>query len=349
MKRWLLLWMALPFVSIAQEPLYVWTSVLLMNENWPRPTVEQPDFSFFADIIVVEKSDRVDNNLQFYSCSRAIWLRESSWMADSIEGTHRPLAQLYFDCYELEARKISRELQKGGIDPNELAHQARLRADSLANHFNSITAAGVDFEQLRLSRLWMDSALQANPRMDFPEKPEKKVLGLGFDIGVGATFFTGEVSSYFKPVSGLSLGGTFRINRLYFDYHWLNTRTIARKEFEMQDFKFTDTTSLRIRQTVAAVGFQVTRFSRLRLVPYVALSLFRVINDNEPKGSLYNKGGLSSNFGIGLLSEWTVNPYDPRERSFWKIILRTEYTRIDYLHVIQGDGFKVLLGIGIAI
>ncbi len=349
MKRWLLLWMALPLASIAQEPRYAWTPALLMNENWLRPSEGQSDFAFAADIMIIQQPDRIANTLQFYSCSRAVWLRDQSFMSDSTEGTHRPLAQLYFDCYELEARKISTELQQGQTDPGILASRAHSRADSLVNTFHLRTRAGADFEQLRLSRQWMDSALQANPRMDFPDHEVPKLFGFGIDIGAGATFFTGSASSYFKPVSGLALGGLFWINRFYFDYHWLNARTIARKGFEMQDFQFTDSTSLRIRQTVAAVGFRVANFNRVRLVPYVSLSLFRVINDNEPKGSLYNKGALSANAGFGLLTEWSVNPYDPRQRSIWKIVLRTEYTSINYLHMIKGGGVKILLGIGIDI
>lgn len=349
MNRFLLVWILLPFAALSQEPRYAWTASLVLNENWNRPSEDsrQGPFGFFADVIIIAKSERVGNALQYYYCSRAVWLQEQSWMADSIEGTYRPLAQLYLDCYEFEARKISEDINSKRFDPGVYARMARERADSLANVIRTDTEEGADVAQLRVWREWMDNALQALPRIDTPDR-KPVIIEAGIDAGLGMLFFIGDMGTYVKNTLGVGLGATIRLNRFCIDYHWLGTRTQPRQTFEQEDFKFSDTNRLGVRQSVVGIGYCVTRFPRLAVVPYAALSLLRLVNADEPKSSLYGKGPLSATIGGGVLAEWCLHPYpsDGHSEKLWKLILRAEYSHVNYLYKIPGSSFRVQFGIG---
>jgi len=353
-KSLLICWLLLSFtVSSQGHDSLIWNSSVLLKTVWldppPSPLVL---FQFSARIVVKEKVQKFDRTVHRHLYSEAQWIRSESFMADSLENRYRPLAQLYFDCYELEARKVQEliNMQNNTVPDPDIALFAMQKAQIAMSTVRTLTNEGKDTVQLRQLRHYMDSALSVTPRTDIPAW-EYQHVAIGFDVGPGLSVFSGEMADYFHPLAGWSLGAAFRYRRFMADYRILSGRTHSKKEFYLEDFKFSDTSRLQINQGTLSFGICVIDKPKWTVAPYAAFSTFRIINREEPDGSLYRRGPAFANIEGGLLAEWNFLPFYQNNSSLlsWKMLFKGGYSTADYLHVINGGSLKIQVGIGLTL
>jgi hypothetical protein len=344
--RWLIL-LLLPFASLAQSDSIAWSRSVMLGVSWPEPVSAIVPFSFSADITIIGKQQKIGTVLHDHDYMEARWIRSSSCMADSLKLTHRPLAQLYFDCYELAARRVQEQVNLENTDHENVVSLAEQHAAEFIAYIRTVTNEGTDPLQMHKMRSYMDSLLRVTPRIEIPEW-EYSGFGIGLDAGYGVSAFSGELESYFGTVDAFSIGAGCHYKRLNIDYRVLSGRAQSGKDFSLQDFKFADTNRLRVNQGTLSAGFCVVNSARLLIAPYVGLSSLRVINRDEPPGSFFRKGPVSFNFETGFLAEWNFLPaYQNNTALFsWKLTFKAGYANEDYLYVIAGGSLKFLIGFG---
>jgi len=345
--RWLLL-LLLPFSGGAQSyDSVAWTSSVLLKAKWPKPVSQQAPFLFSVEFTLTEKQQKIGRTVHTHFYVEPKWIRSASCMADSLEQICRPLAQLYFDCYELESRRVQETVNVGREPDPAMVTIVKQRADSYVEHIRMATNEGRNAAEMQRMRKLVDSALNATPRIYIPEWTEEK-FGIGFDIGAGISSFNGNVANYFGPVAGMALGGGMHFQRVYLDLRMMSGRTHSRQDFYLEDFKFSDTNNLQLRQATLGFGFRLFMHPKWAVVPYLGLTTFRVINRDEPDGSLYRKGPASVNLEGGILAEWKFLPAFQNNNSLfsWKLLFRAAYAQTNYLYSLDGGSLKFQVGIG---
>jgi hypothetical protein len=254
---------------------------------------------------------------------------------------------LYFDCYELESRKLQQNINL----PNTFIEDELLEADqrvrSEINSLSRYTNEGRDAKQFRYWRHWMDSALMATPRL-YPPEWKDGIVEFGLDLGAGIIGYNGALSQTFSTSAGFAYGGSFRIRRFAFDYRTIHCYDHSLQPFGVDDFKFSDTNRIQINQASWGFGWQVVRKTHWSVIPYVGMGTFRVINRDEPKGSLYHKGRVSLNTEAGVMTEWRFNLfYQGNTAQFsWKLLFKAGYAPVNYLKTVEGGALKIQVGIG---
>lgn len=342
-----LLFLLVPFYFWGQSPDSVaWKSDLLERANWPKAKELSIPFQFSTCITVRYKLQRLNGTSHVHYYCEAQWLRQQSFLAESAKGT-KPLAQLFFDCFELEARKIQETVNvENEFDVLDVKG-AEARAKQRVVQINQETEDGQNTARFHYWRSWMDSALSATPRADIPDW-ENKLFGLGVDVGLGSTLFGGHLGTYFKPIAGFVVGGAIRLSRVYIDMHIMQGNTSARQEFKADDFKFAPSSRLTIKQTCFSLGVDLLKNARWSVMPYGGLCTLHVINHDEPQGSLYRNGPVSFGVEGGMLTEWRFHALyqDNQGLLSWKLRLKTGFSGMNYLKEIRGTMLNIQVGIG---
>jgi hypothetical protein len=326
-----------------------WSSSATAKAAWPKPFSPALPFQFNCWMDIERVHQRDGRTHRVYFVARARWLKSQSFMADSLAHRYQPLAQLYFDCYELESRKLQEAVNLpdniGWDEVNLAMQQANARISSL----RAATDDGKNTGQVAFWRKWMDSSLTATPRLSPPEWiPEK--LRLAFDAGTGIAIYNGPLSDYFHPTVGWGYGGGFCYDRFAFEYRMLTAITQAKLGFKVADFEFSDSNRLKINQSTFSLGFQVVNRHRLSVIPYIGASTFRVLNRDVNSGSIYAKGRASLNAEAGFMSEWRFYHLlqNNQTQFFWKLLFKAGYAPVNYLNAIEGGALKFQVGIGFA-
>jgi len=338
----------LPFFGQAQSyDSVAWSHAALSEVYWPKAASPSVPFQFTAVFTLAEKQLKSGRTLHEHFYVEPRWIRSQSFVADSLRDLYLPLAQLYFDWYELEARKAQEVINTARTSGPSIVTGLKERADQYVEHIRTITEEGKNTVEMQKMRQYIDSALNATPRIDVPEWKEER-FGLGFDLGSGASAFYGNLQNYFGAVSGYALGGGFHIHPFYLDIRLLAAETQSKLGFTQEDFKFTDSSRLQLRQASLNVGVRLFNHPKWAVVPFLGFTTFRIINRDEPKASLYGKGPASVNLEGGLLAEWRFLPvYQNNQLLFsMKLIFRTSYAITNYLYSIDGSTLKFQIGIG---
>lgn len=328
-----------------------WSPDATLNALWrPAPSPAEVSFRFAARFDVVLRTDRIGNTRHHHFAAYTQWLYNESFMEDSVAARCQPLAQLYFDCYELESRKLQVNLNLPDASMGLEILQATQRAQTEVNSLRLFTNEGRYTKQFLYWRQWMDSALVATPRI-YPPDWKEGPIEFGMDVGAGAIAYTGALSQTFSANAGLAYGLSFRVKRFAFDYRTIHCYDHSLQPFGVADFKFSDTNRIQINQASWSFGWQVIRkshWTHWSVIPYIGMSTFRVINRDEPKGSLYHKGRVSLNAEAGVMTEWRFNLfYQGNTAQFnWKLLFKAGYAPVNYLHTVSGGALKIQVGIG---
>lgn len=347
--RWLLLLIAFKSAwTHAQQPDTVsWSEKALSGYEWPEPAENPRSAQFVACLDVKLQKVRLDKTRHVHYAVNALWLRSESFLADSVKSRYLPLAQLFFDCYELESRKLQERLNSSDGFPETDIPAANKRVNDQLDALREITNNGFDTAEVNYWREWMDSALFRSPRI-FQPQYELGDWEFGFDAGGGAAVINGNLSDYFQVLPALGYGASLNVKRIQFDYYALHSFAKSAMAFATGDFKFTDSNRLQINQTSWTMGIQCIRGYKWSVTPYGGLSIFRIINRDEPEGSLYAKGRASYNWEAGIITEWRFRHFYQSNavQLFWKLRLKAGYAPINYLYKIPGNAVKIQLGIG---
>lgn len=307
-------------------------------------------FQFNACLKTTLKKEWIGSTLHAHYVTNPYWLYHQSFAADSLKERYYPLAQLYFDCYELESRRLQEKINLQPEFFRELNIQSDQRIREQIAAIRVATSDGQDSTQMVFWRKRMDSTLRVTPRL-FPPEYEMGNFQLYFDVDGGIALPGGTISDYFNPNVGWGIGAGFRYKRFVFDYAILHTYPVAMKNFSVADFKFGDTSSLRVSYSSLQLGAELISTERWSVMPLLGIGSFRVINRDEPKGSLYEKGRVSLNIAFGLQTEWRFIRFYQNNQAqfFWKLIFRAGYMPIDFLKVVPGNSLNLQLGIGYAL
>jgi hypothetical protein len=353
MKRWLTaLFTGAILTGLAQtaDTVY-WTSSAAEDAVWPQPVSPAIPFQFTARIVFANRAEKISGTWHTHFVANACWLRNESFMADSVAERCKPLAQLYFDCYELEARRLQETLNLPHTyyysdELNASAERARAMIASL----RTVTNDGRDAKQLAYWRNWMDSSLVATPRL-YPPNWEQGQFTFGFDMAGGTVIPAGSMSHYFDPLAGWGYGAGFRVKRFAFDYRMLHTYTSPKLPFSVADFSFSDTNRLQLNQATWSIGIEAIRRERWSVVPYAGLSTFRILNRDINDASLFSKSRVSAGFEGGVFAEWRFfHFYQSNHAQFyWKLLFKGGYETISFLNTVDGGTFKFQLGIGFSL
>jgi hypothetical protein len=353
MKRWLTVLFTGTIISgLAQTADTVsWTSSAALHADWLQPGSPDEPFRFSGYLELENRSKKIGRTWHTHFEARAWWLNHQSFMADSVAERCKPLAQLYFDCYELEARKLQEtvNVESPFFPVNDLADSEE-RARGMIAWLHQATNEGRDETQLSYWRKWMDSSLVATPRL-YPPNWEQGNFEFGIDLSPGTMFPAGNLSGVFGPSFGLGYGAGFRVKRFAFDYRMLHTWPSPGKPFSVADFSFGDTSRLRLNQSTWSIGVQLIRKERWSLVPYLGVSTFRVLNRDVNDASLFSKSRVSAGFEGGVLAEWRfLHFYQSNHAQFyWKLLFKAGYEKVSFLHTIDGGTLKLQLGIGFSL
>jgi hypothetical protein len=325
-----------------------WTKDVVEKSVWNQsPSVAEP-LRFVGYIKIERRREYVGQTRHTHYATHAKWLRSESFMADSLSQRYKPLAQLYFDCFELESRVFQQTVNVTGIDIGEELQAAEKRVGARMTGIRSSTQNGADTAQVAYWREWMDSALLATPRIYLPAWEFGK-FDLGFHVGGGVAVFNGQLSDYFTTLPGWGWGFGVRYKRIAFDYNQLIGYTQSKLPFEVADFQFGDTTHLQVHNASASVGYQLLRGRKWEIVPYIAAHSFRLINRDQPEASLFAKSRSAISPEAGIITEWRF--YEPIHNNYlrfsWKLMLKAGYTvPMQYLGKIDGGALLVQIGIG---
>ena len=347
--RWLLLLIVFKSSwTFAQQPDTVkWSENALISNEWPKPGDTPRSAQFIAHLDVKLIKDRIDKTRHVRYSVNAQWLRNESFLADSVKSRYLPLAQLFFDCYELESRKLQERLNSSDGFPETDIPESNKRINDQLDALREITNNGFDTAEVNYWREWMDSALLKTPRIFLPQF-ELGNWEFGFDAGGGAAVIGGNLSNYFQVLPALGYGASLNLKRIQFDYYALHSFAKSDSAFATGDFKFTDSSRLQINQTSWTMGIQCIRGYKWSVTPYGGLSIFRIINRDEPEGSLYSKGSASYNWEAGIITEWRFMQYYQSNaiQLFWKLRLKIGYAPVNYQYKISGNAVKIQMGIG---
>jgi hypothetical protein len=331
--------------SFAQDTVN-WSSSTVLNAAWPKPPAEQV-FQFRATIEVAQRREKIGGTHYLHFTAIPLWLKSESFIADSLSSRYKPLAQLYFDCYELEARKLQETINLPYADLPVEQDIALIQVRNRVAAIKAATNEGQNREQMEYWRTYMDSCLRETPRL-FPPNFEQGKFTVDVDAGPGTVLYSGALTDYFttKAGWGFGLGMTFR--RFSIGYRTIHTFTHAKLGFSVPDFKFSDTNRLQINQATWSFGYQVIDRRRWTVMPYVGMATFRIINRDQPKGSLFEKSRASLNVEAGLTSEWRFYHFHQNNAAqfYWKLLLKVGYARVNYLSAITGGSLKFQVGIG---
>lgn len=324
-----------------------WASGALLKAGWHRAELPQVPFQFNGRFEVTIRKERIGQTRHNHLAAYAQWLGGQSFVADSVADRCKPLAQLYFDCYELESRKLQETINLPNVFIEEEVIASEQRVRGRISTLRMMTNDGRYTEQFSYWRKWMDSALVATPRL-YPPEWETGNFELGFDVGAGTIAYNGDLSQYFGNMTGWGIGAGFRVKRFAFEYRTIHCNVHSLQAFTIGDFKFSDTNRLLLNQATWSLGMQLIQQPRWAVIPYIGMSTFRVINRDEPKGSLYHKGRVSVNAEAGILTEWRFNAfYQGNQSQFaWKLIFKAGYAPVNYLKTVSGGALKIQIGIG---
>lgn len=324
-----------------------WSTNRVEQVGMQLPETPMIPFQFNACLKTTLKKEWIGGTLHAHYVTNAYWLYKQSFASDSLGSRYYALAQLYFDCYEAESRRLQERvnLQPEFLREMKIQSDQRIREQIAA--IRVATNDGRDSIQMTFWEKRMDSTLQVTPRL-FPPEYEMGNFQLYFDLDGGIAIPGGTIADYFNPNIGWGIGAGFRYKRFVFDYAILHTYPVAKKNFSVADFKFSDTSSLRVSYSSLSVGAELISTERWSVVPLLGIGGFRVINRNEPKGSLYEKGRISLNVVFGLQTEWRFNLLFQSNQAqfFWKLIFKAGYMPIDFLKVVPGNSLNIQLGIG---
>ncbi|HLP56152.1 MAG TPA: hypothetical protein VK151_14040 [Fluviicola sp.] len=347
--RWLLLLIAFAGIrTFAQQPDTVkWSENAMLTSEWPQPGGSFRSAQFVAFLDVKLTKEETGQTKYIYYTVNAQWLRNESFLADSLKPRYVPLAQLFFDCYELEARKLQDRLNGPFAYADEEVPLSNKRVNEQLDALRQITDDGFDTLEMNYWRLWMDSALQATPR-HFASDVVPGHWEFGVDIGAGAAALNGTLSDYFQLLPGFSFGAGVSYNRIQFDYYALRSFAKSDVAFTSGDFKFSDSSRLQLKLSSWTIGVKCLNGYKWTVTPYGGLSAFRITNRDEPEGSLFEKGPVSVNWEAGVTTEWRFNHYFQSNavQVFWKLRLKTGYAPVNYVYKIPGGAIKVQLGVG---
>lgn len=350
MMRYLLLAL-IAFASkliVGQQPDTVqWSHNAMLNTEWPVPGEIPRSAQFIAYLDVKLHKERIDKTTHVYYTVNTKWLRNESFLADSVKERYLPLAQLFFDCYELESRKLQERLNTSEALMDVEIPESNKRVNDQIDGLRTITNNGFDTLEMHFWRQWMDSALLATPRSFLPNFESGK-WEFGFDIGGGISILNGDLSNYFQTLPAFGYATSLGIKRVQFDYSALHSFAKSDLAFVIGDFKFTDSSRLQLNQSSWTIGYQWFKHYKWTITPYGGLSTFRIINRDEPEGSLYAKGRASYNWEAGVVTEWRFFHFYQSNNAqfFWKLRLKVGYAPIYYLYKVRGDAVKIQLGIG---
>lgn len=349
MRCFLLVFIAFVSTTIfaQQADTIQWSNDAITRAEWPKPLENTRSEQFIAYLDVKLKKERINKTTHVHYWVDALWLRSESFLADSVTSRFTPLAQLFFDCYELESRKLQDRLNDTDAFPDIEIPESNKRVNDQISSLRTITKNGFDTTEIQFWRQWMDSALLATPRFFLPNF-ESGNGELGFDLGGGVSSINGHLSNYFQILPAFGYGLSFGSKRFQFNYHALHSYAQSDSTFIIGDFKFADSNRLQINQSSWTFGYQCFNRYKWTITPYAGLSTFRIINRDEPKGSLYAKGRASFNWEIGAIAEWRFLQFYQSNsvQLFWKLRLKVGYAPIYYLHVVRGNALKIQLGIG---
>ncbi|MDH4473373.1 MAG: hypothetical protein QE487_12265 [Fluviicola sp.] len=335
-------------LSFGQQPDTVfWSNTAITTSVWPKPDETKQPAQFIAYLDVRLKKDRLDKTIHVHYSVNAKWLRNESFIVDSVKDRYLPLAQLFFDCYELESRKLQERLNTSEALMDLEIPESNKRVNDQIEGLREITNNGFDTLEMRFWRSWMDSSLLATPRTFLPNFESEK-WEFGFDIGAGVSMLNGDLSNYFQTLPAFGYEASLGIKRVQFDYSALHSFAKSDLAFAIGDFKFTDSSRLQLNQSGWTIGYQCIKRYKWTVTPYGGLSTFRIINRDEPKGSLYAKGRASYNWEAGVITEWRFLHFYQGNNAqfFWKLRLKVGYAPIYYLYKVRGDAVKIQLGIG---
>lgn len=348
--RWILFLTVISCASYiqAQQPEEEWEPALLEEEQWPSPVNGSP-YRLEATIRIVRLKQKIAKTHYETQAARAVWLKNESWLADSLYERYAAYSQLLFDCYEYEARRISGQINAEGNDSLLLLQGALERAEKLKASLTDYTVEGTDLRRMREMRVWMDSLLSVTPRYDTPGS-EAVNSGFFMDAGAGVRFCGGGLADYFGTVAGFSYGVKLRIRRIGIDFNRLigTTRVLQTKTFE--DFKFEQGDWVSLRQNAFSLGYETFRSGRFSCVPFAGVSTFRVNNLEQPDGSLYNRGPVSVNPSAGISVSYFTQPFyqDSHLQYCWYFVLRSQFDAVEYLKELKGNTIRFQLGVGMA-
>lgn len=324
-----------------------WSPDAMRNNGWPLPNEISRPTQFIAFLDVKLHKERIHKTLHLYYIANPKWIRNESFVADSVKDRYLPLAQLFFDCYELESRKLQERLNTSEALMDVEIPESNIRLNDQIDGLREITNNGIDSMEMRFWRHWMDSALLATPRPFLPNFESGK-WEFGFDIGGGVSMLNGDLSNYFQTLPAFGYAASLGIKRVQFDYSALHSFAKSDLAFVIGDFKFTDSNRLQLNQTSWTIGYQFLKHYKWTITPYGGLSTFRIINRDEPEGSLYAKGRTSVNWEAGVITEWRFLHFYQGNNAqfFWKLRLKVGYAPIYYLYKVRGDAVKIQVGIG---
>lgn len=333
-----------------QQDTIRWSADATTTHSWIDTTVGRESFLFIAGIDWDMQRKNYYKTTHSHLVTTAKWLHSESFMNDSLASRYKPLAQLYFDCYELGSRKLQQLINLPSIDVSAEYIQSYQWVSDQIERINEETQFGLNQVAMTRNRQQMDSLLAANPRMFIPNYVAGKI-GLVADLGTGVTAINGDLATYFKTLPAFGYGVGLRVKRCAFDYRALHSFSQAKQAFSVADFKFTDTNQLQINQSTWSFGYQLMNQERWSIIPYIGLSTFRVINRDEPKGSLFEKGRASYNFEAGCMAEWRFQQFYQSNTAqiFWKLLFKAGYAPVDYLDKVKGNALKFQIGIGFSV
>lgn len=325
-----------------------WTKDVVEKVTWnPSPYPAEP-LRFVGCIRIEYRREFIGQTRHTHFAALAKWLRSESLMTDSLAGRYKPLAQLYFDCFELESRILQQTVNVTGIDIGDELMSAEQRVAARMAGIRASTQDGADTAQVAYWRKWMDSTLLVTPRIYLPAW-EFGDFELGAQIGGGVVAYNGELSDYFNTLPCWGWGFNVRYRRLAFDVHQLTGYTRSKLPFGVADFAFGDTTRLKVGHTSASIGYQVYRGRKWEIVPYAAFHSLRLANREIPEGSIFAKSRASVSPEAGIIAEWSF--YEPMHNNYmrfaWKLMVKAGYTApIHYLSKIDGGALLVQVGVG---
>jgi hypothetical protein len=346
-QRLIVILFLFPALFVSAQDTISWSSSVILNTVWEKHDSTIPQFRFKATIRIANRREKLGKTQHHHLMAYPGWLKGESSLPDSLAERYKSLAQLYFDCYELEARILQELINL----PNALVEDelsiSLIRVRNQIAAIGKATNEGQDRKQMSFWKHRLDSCLTATPRM-FPPDFRQGLLGMEIDAGPGTVSYNGELGSYFTTKIGWGWGLGTTIGNFTLGYRTLRSFTHAKQDFSVMDFAFSDTNRLQVNQSTWSLGYQVLNTYRWTITPYLGISTFRIINRDQPQGSLFEKSRVSYNAEGGIAGEWRFYHFYQNNGAqfFWKLLLKAGYAKVNYLDEIDGGAFKFQLGIG---
>lgn len=332
--------------NAAAQRQVAWSPVIMKSAVWNEPASPLIPFQFDASLNVSIRRDRIAGVWHEHLVAAAYWLPDRSFMADSVAERYRPLAQLYFDCYELESRRLQVNVNLDGA----YHHKIRASEELVRNQIASLRLAtndGRDSLQMVYWRKWMDDELAREHREYIPAY-RRGIFQLGNDFGTAAVFYRGALANYFDPNYTWGIGGSIRFKRIAIEVRGIYCSPVPRQPFTASEtFYFTDSNRVKLTHGLWSVGYQVVNTERWSVIPYGGLSTFRLINRDQLPGSV-NRNVYWAGWEAGLLAEWRFGLFHHSnwDRTFLKAMVRAGYASTHFMGKIDGNTLRLQVGIG---